>query len=1038
MAKRTAVSRGFDIAPFALPNTAPQEIRFEEARDVVCVEASFDGAAPARPKLQYWRKTWPQERHELRSDTGNPCRFGWIPMDDWFNGEWQEAAVRVERPARGRVVFTFAGLAQEHKGVAGYDVEYRRTLGLRLVLPERCEPASVKVYTRSEAVSTKLRVQLDAGRRTPGKELRLSGYNLQAQRVDALQGIRDGGDGLTLGKGRRRSFEVQARHLSPPHRYAGDDGQLSLELDRDQYTLSLTSLAEQGPIWVADAGLFIARADDDTSFEAYRQANAGTRTLAAMVRREPEQSFARAVADQPRAHAVYYNLGVKHERQRFTVETNGDVVLPERHVYEVPGVDTPRHRAAGAARLAFGLDDWAVTARYCDPAPALIYNTAARRGDIAVEQRSLAVPLECSILDHVPTGDTSVACLVRFTFSNQGAAPARASLPIRHLQQASKGNAGAGQADALGLRANCITSPHEGAHMVRAAFDADMSVSLEAERVVLHRDLAPGETCQAVLKIPFIALENPAELRALEALDFERCDGEVQDFWRREHDRGTQVKVPEPRIEELHAAHLSHVQITDFAVPGDTDLLQTSVGTSTYGNFSNESCMIVQELDQRGLHEDARRRLETWVRYQGTVPLPGNFSDCEGVFYGANGFEAVPYNQHHGWVLWCLCEHLFLTGDRAWFDGVAGAVIAGADWVFRQRQLTCGDLPHSRGWERGFLPAGSLEDVLDFYYWLSTNTLTWRGTDAAARALERVGHPEAERVRRESDAYRRDLVRGFETMRRHTPVVRLRDGRWVPHYPSHLYCRGRDLGWIRETLEGSVYLMLSGLYPSTGRKATWTLDDFQDNRYTRPPYGYYIDDFESFWRGRAGFSIQPNLLAGLLPHLERDEIDVYLWMYFNALAACYREEIGAIVEHPYPVLGYSNQAHYKTSDQANTVMWLRYMMAWWSHDELHLGRAIPRAWLAHGQEVSIEGVATYFGKVSATWTSETDQGRIRFVADLEAREEAPRIRVRFRHPDKAPLKGVTVNGVECEDFDAKKGDVDLTGQSGRLEIVAIY
>ena len=1038
MATRAAAYKGFDIAPFALPNTPPHEIRFEEARDVVRVEAHFDGPAPSRLGLQYWRKTWPQERHELRSDTGNPCRFGWIPMDDWFNGEWQDAAVQVRRPGRGRAALTFSGLSNEIRGVSGYDVAYRRTLGLRLILPEGISPASVRVFTTSEPATTRLRVQLDAGRRTPGEELRLTGYNLSPQRAGALQGIRQRDGHLKLGAARRRALEVRVRHMTPVHRYAGDDGHLTIDLGRERFTISLGSLTRQGPVWAADAGLYITRADDDTSFESYRDAHRGERTIAARVRREPEQTFARAVAGQPRAHAVYYNLGVKHERQRFVVETNGDVVLPERHVHLVPGTDTPRHRAEGSTRLSFGLDDWAVTARYCDAAPALIYNTAARRGDICVTQRALAVPLARSILDHTPTGDSTVVCLVRFTFANRGTTVCEARLPVRHLQRAAKADPGAGIADVLSLSANRITSPHGGAAVVRAAFDSDMAVTLDGKQLVLHRDLAPGESCQALFKIPFIALEALAELRALEGLDFGRCDREVQTFWRREHDRGARLRVPEPRIEELHAAHLSHVQVTDFAVPGDTELLQTSVGTSTYGNFCNESCMIIQELDQRGLHDDARRRLQTWVKHQGTVPLPGNFSDCEGVLYGANGFEQGAYNQHHGWVLWCLCEHFFLTGDRSWFHGVSEAVIAGADWVFRQRQLTGAALPHSRGWEKGFLPAGSLEDVTDFYYWLSTNALTWRGTDAAARALERVGHAEAPRVRREADAYARDLVRGFETMRQHAPLARLRDGRWVPHYPSRLYSRGRDLGWIRETLEGSVYLMLSGLYPSTGRKAAWTLDDFQDNRYPSPPYGYYIDDVDSFWRGRAGFSIQPNLLAGLMPYLERDEIDIYLWMYFNALAACYREEIGAIVEHPYPVLGYSNQAHYKTSDQANSVMWLRYMMVWWTHDELHLGRAIPREWLIHGKEVSLEGVATYFGTVSAAWTSEVDEGRMRLVADLEAREEAPRIRARFRHPDRAPITGVTVNGAEWRHFDAKKGDVDLTGQSGPLEIVARY
>ena len=82
-----------------------------------------------------------------------------------------------------------------------------------------------------------------------------------------------------------------------------------------------------------------------------------------------------------------------------------------------------------------------------------------------------------------------------------------------------------------------------------------------------------------------------------------------------------------------------------------------------------------------------------------------------------------------------------------------------------------------------------------------------------------------------------------------------------------------------------------------------------------------------------------------MPYLDRDEPEVYLWMFFNAWVACYREEINAMVEHPYPELGYANTAHPKTSDEANAVMWLRYLFVYGPESGLYLGRAIPRAWL---------------------------------------------------------------------------------------------
>jgi len=237
-----------------------------------------------------------------------------------------------------------------------------------------------------------------------------------------------------------------------------------------------------------------------------------------------------------------------------------------------------------------------------------------------------------------------------------------------------------------------------------------------------------------------------------------------------------------------------------------------------------------------------------------------------------------------------------------------------------------------------------------------------------------------------------------------------------PAFDSSVSIPGSDLWLIIPILLG--VLLLTRISPSYG----WV---------SRYPIAFLVGY-------GAGFSIQPNLLAGLLPYLERDEIEVYLWMYFNALAACYREEIGAIVEHPYPVLGYSNRAHFKTSDQANSIMWLRYMFTYWTHDALYLGRAIPRQWLRHGNDIGIDRVCTYFGRVDVRYRSESDRGTIRLTADLEMREKPRRILARFRHPTAARLQSVSVNGRAWTAFDPARGDVDITDLSGCVEIEARY
>jgi hypothetical protein len=1052
---------GFDIAPFALPNCPPGEIRFEETRDVVAIELDLKEPAIGALGLSYLQDNWPGTKLERARDLSQPCQFGWTRVDDWFNGRWRSAASRVTRREERRARIEFEPLTREFPQERDYDVRFRRTLGLRLEGVKADAINTFKVFTRSAPAKTTLRVTLDARAPRHDGAIRFDGYNAQVVAIHPRRGCRTDGQTLLLEASVPAAFELEVKHMAPAFRYSGDDGHVRFILGDDSFTISLASLEAQGPIWYAERGAFITKAGDPTTTAEYVECSSREKTIAQRVRDMPEQSYATAFLGQPRPHSAAWSLGFKNCRQRFWQDPNGDITLEATTVRQLPGADTTRYAngdgagGGGHGRFFFGLEDWLTQGRGTDAAPALVSNLRVRKDDTEIEQTSLAVPLDGRIQEGGIAGDRDLVCMVHFRLRNAGAAKQTARL---HLEYSAKSGRspnpyGVNRRDGsvsnwlvpssprepLSLEGELIRGTWQGKRVLRARVETSMIGQSDGPGLAFGRDLAPGESCDLVLKIPFVNLESPAELDQLRSLAFEPARRQLAEFWRREDRRGVQIRTPVPQLDDLHRSHFTHVQISDPAMPGDPELINTSVGTSTYSNCGNESCMINQELDQRALADDARRRLEVWVRYQGTEPLLGRFSDHKGVLFGAGGFSfAASYNQNHGWILWRLAEHSLYTRDRSWFDHVSPAILQACDWVFRQRLLTKQRQPHSRGWEHGFLPAGALEDVQEYRYWLTTNTMIWRGVDTAAEALEAFGHPQAARVRREADAFKSDLRRGFETMRQHCPLARLRDGRWVPYYPSQLYRRGRDIGWIRETLEGSVYLLLSGLYDPGGREAQWILDDYQDNRYMSPPYGFAIATQEDDWFSRGGFSIQPNLLAGLLPYLDRDEPELYLWMFFNAWAACYREEINAMVEHPYPELGYANTAHPKTSDEANAVMWLRYLFVYGNKGGLYLGRAIPRSWFAQPQPIGVENVRTRWGKVSLTYFPGESKETIRAKVELKLNNKPPLAVIRFRHPDNKPIRSVTVGGREHRAFDAAKQDIDLTGLEGSLEMLVRF
>ncbi len=1049
----------FDIAPFALPNHPANELRFEEARDIDMVEVVFADAVPPAVRLEYMRKVWPHSRIERPGDLdlARPMRFGWERMDDLFTPLWIDAAVHVARPTPDTLQFTFRPLSDEmteFSDAERYNVTFRRTVGLRVVghdTPIR----AIRVLTRSQPARSILRVELHAGQRTPSTHIAISGYNALVRRVITDPGVAVENGQIYVGAA-PASFELEIEHMHPAHRYAHDDGHLLFTLDQDAFTISLTALESEGPIWFAEAGIYITRADDPETFAQYHARIQGRRTIAQQVSARPEQSLAGAMNGQPRPHPIPYCFGCTHARQKFWIEPCGDLQLTAWPVLNPPGHDTPRWKNDGNARIMFGLDRWIAQERHTDGWPVMAYRQQFCRDQVQVLQQCFAVPLRQSILAGEPAPDETIVAMVRLTFENIGDRPATARLPLAYSPQAARAINRRDelaheqrtqtdtlvplcQREKLAVSGDRLMGEFKGAAVLRLAFETDMETTEIADAVHFSKTLQPGERCVLLLRIPYIALESAAELEALCGLEWDRCYADMAQYWRAVGRQGAQIHTPDPHLNAAYAGHLPIVLMTDLGHPDGSGIVNTSVAPTTYGNYTNESVMIIQELEQRGLVDQVRRRLAVWTRYQGTVGLTGRFSDNEGVFFGAGGLESgQSYNQHHGWALWYLAQHYLHTDDRPWFAQVVENVLRGAEWIIRQRQQTLGELPHSRGWERGFLPAGALEDVDDFFYWLSTNCLTWRGLDAAAAALERYGHPDATRLRQEAQAYRRDLICGFETARRHSPLIRLRDGRWIPHYPSRLYCRGRDYGWIREVLEGSVYLLISGLYAPESREAGWILDDYLDTRYMNPPFGYTIDDPQTQWFDCGGFSAQPNLLAGLLPHLDRDEIEIYLWMFFNAWAACYRPEVQAMIEHPQPVLGFPNAAPFKTSDQSNAMKWLAYMFVYERNDLLHLGRAIPRAWFASDEPFGAERLCTPAGLVSVTYHPHPQADQIEAEIELDLRCAPRRMLLRFRHPHNRPIRAVEVNGCPHYDWDTERGDVELPPVSGRTSVRAMY
>jgi len=89
-------------------------------------------------------------------------------------------------------------------------------------------------------------------------------------------------------------------------------------------------------------------------------------------------------------------------------------------------------------------------------------------------------------------------------------------------------------------------------------------------------------------------------------------------------------------------------------------------------------------------------------------------------------------------------------------------------------------------------------------------------------------------------------------------------------------------------------------------------------------------------------------------------------------------------------------------------------------DELILGGAIPRYWLADGNKISIENARTYFGPMSVSYESKVSKGRIEVTLEPPKRNPPKKIYIRFRHPEGKKITRCTLNGKPYKTFDTEK------------------
>ncbi len=483
-------------------------------------------------------------------------------------------------------------------------------------------------------------------------------------------------------------------------------------------------------------------------------------------------------------------------------------------------------------------------------------------------------------------------------------------------------------------------------------------------------------------------------------------------------------------------------------------------GKHMWGGLAFEVGRVAHEMDLVGLHDEADKVYEHFLKSPGVKP-DGDYSDGRGALEWATslrhdmGYSHDGTHASTGRLLFAMAERYLLTGDRQWFQRHRERLQAAADWIIRQRQNYMSDVANRRDlFVAGLMPPCMLGDYAipscDWHWYYVDDALSLQGVQRFADALADFDVDAALRYHDEAESFRRDIRRAAEREAALAPVRVGRDGAGRSFIPRMAYAAGLtgpELGAPQfpdcDRFMGALPLAEPyAVLEANDRRMMDTLDVMEElgtsadavreKEAARQQKGLAADD-AWFWHC---YVMLPKASHNANIYLLQDDVPNFLRFWMNSYAAMVGAD-GKLWEHWH--LGGFTEC---TAPDNGTAGWFmenfRNMLVMESGDSLWLARATPRAWLEQGKRIRVAKAPTCFGEVAYEIESDAASGRIQATVQLTQRSKPKEVLLRLRHPAAAPIKSVTINGVESREFDAAREVVRLRDVEGKVTVTASY
>lgn len=827
----------------------------------------------------------------------------------------------------------------------------------------------------------------------------------------------------------------------------------------------------EGAIDIPDFGLYVRRADFQADWKSYHAMNRGKLRIIDAVQELPEQTYDGAYSHIKARRVTLTFVGAEASNQKFGIAPDGHFVIGNNDPLAGDPIEPSFAIYFDSAEQPFFFEQ--------PPPPTGIYQKHASDVPVVPKEQSLEdgwLPVVMTKWSHNELlfertdfgayasgsqasddklGNEPAILSSELRIRNTAPVPKRATYFIRPWKPAESKRFTYGplpleavEAWTISLRGQFVTTSDGEKERVLCRLDwhgrGVCAFDPQHNAIRYQIDLNPGEEHRFHT---FVAgwLPDPQNSALLNHADYDKLHTATIEHWRMRRSQSMRIEIPDKQLQNVFDASLQHFLLV-LTKNGSKREYYPNTAMFLYGSIGSESNPVIQALDLRGLPQFAQASLQAFLSTQNEFAPEGDYVSKEGGYYR---FWPL-YTIDQGGVLCALAEHYFLTGDREWLGRAAPQIIAGCDFLIRERTRTKRLNPDgSKPLHYGFAPAGCAADPRDWQYSFILNAWFYAGLHGAALALQDIEVEAAKRISAEAEDYRACILHAVRESWMRSPVTRLRDNTSVPSMPPYLGPRGfstelkdsvdPDLrhGYAYDCTIGPFHLFNCGVLEPDDRLVSWMLHYLEDRffLFTPLPSRINLDDISTDWFNLGGFEkLQPYYVHYPQAYLRRNQIPNFLRGFYNTLASISDPQTLTFQEE----LDFGGGQPHKTHEEAWFFQQMRNMLVMESGTELHLAAGTPRRWLNDGGGLTVDRAPTHFGKVSYRIKPSLKEGRIHGSVQPPDQRHPSRLLIRLRHPSQQPIKRVVVNGQNWTEVDNVKERIVLPATREKIEFTVFY